>query len=258
MQDDYRPILFDTDGRFDEIEVIPIHDLHVGNKCFSEKLWYKMKKYILERENRFVIFAGDMMENAIPGSKSDVFTQKMNPYEQKEFFAEQLADLKGRVLCITDGNHERNRSTKSCGLYPLYDCAQIAGIPEVYRPHFAFIDIGVGSGGHGDGKQVHYVGYVIHQAKDLKNFSSADTIDGIDFMVYGHDHDPKDHPRSKLCYDAKNKFVTQKDVEVINCGSYMNYGGYAADGAYRPLASKKYSLILDGKTKSVSTRGFHL
>ena len=119
-------------------------------------------------------------------------------------------------------------------------------------------NIGVGKDYKGRGKQVHYAGYLTHKARDLKNFNGADCIDGIDFAFYGHDHDPKDHPRAKMVYDSKLKKVYIKNVEVINNGAFLDYGGYAALAGYRPPAQKMYKFILDGKQKDIKTVGFYL
>ena len=67
---------------------------------------------------------GDMMENVIPSSKGDIFGQTASSQEQKEWLTDQLLDLKDKTICVLDGNHERNRSTKAAGLYPLYDCSE--------------------------------------------------------------------------------------------------------------------------------------
>lgn len=217
-----------------------------------------MKREILAAPNRFVLFIGDALENATPGSKSDVFTQMIPPHEQKEWFIEQLADLRDRTIGVTDGNHERNRSTRTVGLYPLYDCCVIAGIKERYRPHFIVCDIGVGTSSKDQNKQIRYFGFCIHRAKDLKSFCSADALDGFDFFAYGHDHDPRDHPRAKLVYDSKNKKLTTKSVETINSGSFLTYGGYAADSAYRPVSDKIYKLILSGGRKNIQTVGYYI
>jgi hypothetical protein len=120
------------------------------------------------------------------------------------------------------------------------------------------VDIGVGSGGHGKGKQVHYVIRVQHQAKNNVNHGTADGIEGIDAFVSGHTHKPMDKPLGKLVYDPKNKAVSQKDVENIVCGHFLRFGGYGERGGYRPTAQKLFSIILSGKKKDIETRGFHL
>lgn len=259
MQSDYKPILVQTSPEFSEIEIYFVHDLHYGSADHNEKKWNSLKREIVAQPNRYVIFLGDYCENAVAGSKSDIYTQTASPFQQKEWFTNQLIELSERTLCVTPGNHEDNRITKLCGLFPVYDCAKEAGIADLYRHHFAFVDIGVGNGGHGKDKQAHYVGYVVHRMRDCKMYSSADFVEGIDFAAFGHDHDPKDHPRGKLSYDAKNKTVSLKSIEVINCGSFMEYGGYGVKAAYRPLSDKCYKLILGGgKKKSMKTLGFYV
>ena len=261
MRSDYEPILFDTPTDFDSVEILFAHDIHYANENYDMAKWEAFKKHVLELPNRYVIFCGDCFETAIVGSKSDIYTQTAPPQTQKEWFTQQLLDLDGHVICIVPGNHE-DRITRTVGLYPLYDCAKDAGLEEYYRNNFAFVDIGVGIRRNKE-KQIHYVGYIAHKLKDTKQYSGADFVDGIDFCCYGHDHDAKDHARAKLVYDHNNKMVVHKNIEVLNSGAFLTYGGYAARGAYRPQTTKVYKLILNGidyhtAPKQMQTIGFYL
>lgn len=258
MLSDYTPILFNTPKEFSYIELYALHDLHMGSAQFNKEKWGAVKQEILDAPNRYCIFVGDAMENATPGSKSDVFTQTSTPQEQREWFAEQLCDLSDRTIAVVDGNHERNRSYKLAGLYPLYDACIIAGIKDRYRPHFAFIDIGVGTRAKDPNAQTHYVGYLVHKAKDTKAYSTADFVDGVDFTVWGHDHSPKDQPRAKLVYNPILKNITLKSTETVNAGSFLDYGGYAVDNGYRPNSDKLYKLVLVGAEKKIQTVGFYV
>lgn len=258
MLPDNKPIIFNTPREFDEIEVYFVHDLHNGSELNDRKKWERFKRLVLDKPNAFIIWAGDYCENAVVGSKSDIYTQTASPFHQKEWFTRQLCDLADKTICIVPGNHEDNRITKTCGLYPIYDCAMVAGVQDRYRQCYAFVDIGVGRGGHGSGKQQRYVGYVTHRLRDCKAYNGSDFVDGIDFAAYGHDHAPKDVPRAKLCYDAKNKYVYCKDIEVINSGAFTTFGGYAARGGCRPQSTKSYMMILyGGRRKDIKTVGFH-
>lgn len=257
---DMKPILFNCPKEFETIEIYPIHDLHYGNAQFDSNKWKKLKEEILSQPNRYCILVGDLMEMAVPNSKSDMFTQTVPPDAQKEWISYEMGELKERIVAIVSGNHEHNRATKLCGLYPLYDACCWARIQDKYRENFAVVDIGV-SDKKSSGKQYRYVGYVTHKAKDLKNWSTADTLEGFDFLLYGHDHDPKEHSRAHLVYDNKNKQVTSKCVETVNCGSFLTYGGYAANAAYRPPSDKMYKIILcptKMREKKIETVGFYL
>jgi hypothetical protein len=212
----------------------------------------------LNDENTYVCFIGDMMENAIPNSKSDMFTQKHSPAEQKEWVTQQFKDLAHKTLAVVSGNHESNRTTKTSGLYPLYDCCLIAGIGEKYRDTIAFMDIAVGKYHGKRNKQMHYFGQIQHKAKDLKSYHSSDYTDGIDFFASGHDHEAKDRPRAKLVFDKHNKVIYKRNIECINCGSFCDFGGYGAKGAYRPQSDKMYKLRLFSNEKRMETTGFYM
>ena len=251
------PILIKLPEDIDSVEILLASDIHAGSAEFDEKRWERFEE-LLKQPNVFVIFAGDQMEYATRSSKSDVYTQKMSPSIQKRWWIGHLRSYKDKILCIVDGNHEFNRASKDADSFPLYDIALALGIEDRYRSEAAFVDIGVGNGGHGKGKQVHYVVRVSHQAKNNVNFGTADGFEGIDVFVSGHTHKPMDKPLGKLIYDTKNKSVSQKTVENIVCGHFLRYGGYGERGGFRPTSQKLYSLILSGKKKEIETRGFHL
>lgn len=243
----------------DFIEVYPIHDLHYGNECFDSHKWNALVAEILADPHRYVIFIGDLMENALPGSKSNPLTQLHSPLEQREFVTAAFKQLKDRIIGICDGNHEANRSTLHAGLYPLYDSACIAGIEDKYRSAYAVIDINVGGGADGHKEDpFRYVLFACHKAKDLKSFHSVDALEGFDAFLYGHDHDPREHARAKLYYDRRRRLIRFKSCETINCGSFLTYGGYGARAGYRPQSDKMYKLILSGRKQSIQTVGFYV
>lgn len=239
-------------------DVYFLHDIHYGSELFDEKKWKKLKDIILNDDNAYVCVVGDVLENAIPGSKSDMFSQTHSPAEQKEWATQQFKDLAHKILAVVPGNHENNRTTKVSGMYPLYDCCLLAGIGEKYRDTIAFVDVAVGKYRGKITKQTHYVGQIQHVAKDLKNYHSCDYTDGIDFFASGHDHEAKDKPRAKLIYDPRNKIVYKRNVECLNCGSFCSFGGYGAKGAFRPQSDKLYKLRLFGNDKKMETFGFYV
>ena len=252
------PILINLPLELEYAEIYFIHDAHYGSELFDEKKWQRAKNLILNNDHAYVCFIGDMMENAVPNSKSDTFTQKHSPAEQKEWVTQQFKDFSHKTIAVVPGNHEHNRSTKLCGLYPIYDCCLLAGIGDKYRDTIAYIDIAVGKYHGKNNKQIHYFGQIQHSAKDLKNYHSCDYTDGIDFFASGHDHKPKDEPRAKNVFDKQNKVIYKRNVECLDSGSFCVYGGYGAKGAYRPQSDKMYKLILFGNDRKMETLGFYV
>ena len=260
MYQETKPIIFNCPKEHEAVEIYPVHDLHYGNECFNLSKWNRLHDLILAEPNRYVVWVGDLLENAIPNSRSSVFDQQYTPQEQKEYITALFKEFKHRTVAILDGNHELNRSTRVAGLYPLYDCACIAGIPERYRTAYSVLDIGVGnSAHHAQGKQMRYIGFATHRAKSLKSFASVDALEGFDFFLTGHDHEATDHPRGKLVYNSQKRTVSFKSVDVLNCGSFLSYGGYGAQAGYRPKSDKLYKLVLhSGREKQIETVGFYL
>ena len=252
------PVLINLPLTLEYADIYFIHDLHFGSESFDGKKWDKLKNIILNDENAYVCMIGDLFENAIPNSKSDMFTQTHSPAEQKEWVTQQLKDLSEKVLVVVPGNHESNRTTKVSGLYPLYDCCLLAGMGEKYRDTIGFVDIAVGKYRGRTTRQTHYFGQVQHKAKDLKNYHSSDYTDGIDFFASGHDHETKDKPRAKLIFDPHNKQIYKRNIECIDCGSFCTFGGYGAKNAYRPQSDKIYKLRLFGNDKKMETTGFYV
>ena len=251
------PILISLPKELEKVEILIAADIHTGSAEFDEKKWGQFEE-LLKQPDKYVVFAGDQCEYATRSSKSDVYTQALSPSQQKRWWIEHLKKYRDKVLCIVDGNHEYNRASKDADDFPLYDIALALGIEERYRSEAAFVDIGVGDGGHGKGKQTHYVFRIQHQAKNNVNHGTADGIEGIDVFVSGHTHKPMDKPLGKLIYDSKNKSVSHKDVENIVSGHFLRFGGYGERGGFRPTSQKLYSVILNGKKKEIETRGFHL
>lgn len=255
---DWMPICRNLPREMEFANIYFIHDLHFGSHLFDENKWERYKRLIRADDHGFVCWIGDLMENAIPGSKSDPLMQKLNPYQQKEMVIEQLIDFGDQTISVVPGNHEYNRTTKACGLYPIYDACERAGIGDRYRNIISFVNIGIGrSSKDPKNKQTHYFGQTQHKAKDCRNYGTSDFSDGIDFFAFGHDHRPGDNPRAKLVFDRHNNTIYKRNIENIDCGSGCVFGGYAAENANRPQSDKVYMLTIFGGEKKLETRGFY-
>ena len=249
------PIVIDRPD-LNEVEIYPIHDLHYGDENFEVHRWNALSKHILEQDNRMVIFCGDLFQMALPNSKSSMFSQNVSTKDQQAFITEVFKEFKDRTLAIVDGNHE-DRAFKATGLYALFTPAVLAGVDDKYRNSYAVVDLGFG---HAD-RPARVVGFVCHKHKDLKSFSSVDALEGFDFMISGHDHEPRDHARGHLCYDRRRRELTIKSVEFLNSGSFLTYGGYGAMSGFRPKSDKMYKLVLRNcgdRQKQIETVGFYV
>jgi predicted MPP superfamily phosphohydrolase len=63
-------------GNRDFAYIIPISDLHIGDVYFNEEKFIKLRDWVKEQENAFVILLGDILNCATKNSISDVYSEK--------------------------------------------------------------------------------------------------------------------------------------------------------------------------------------
>lgn len=255
MKSDFEPIIFNAPREAKEIVLHFLHDPHYGNPQFDAKRWERVIKEV-QKDGHYAFVLGDMCENVSEGTKGDILYQVVPPDLQREWCIEQFRRIgPEKVLAVVPGNHER-RSTKKTGWFMLRDACLLADpsgeLEKRYRQHFALVDLGVGirlRSSSTSKAQNRYIVFGVHKAKEMKNFSSADFVDGCDVFAFGHDHDAKSHPRASIRYDTTRKSMSIGVTRVVNCGSNMIYGGYAADEGYRPNALVEYKVHFSGTEK---------
>lgn len=223
----------------DDVKVYPVGDLHVGAIQANLKGWEKFNQIILDDPNAYVVFLGDMMNNATKSSVSNVYEEIMRPRDQKIYLKEHLADLAkaNKILAILPGNHE-NRAGKDADDSPLYDVAAKLDLEDFYRDNAAIIKLFVGqekrpnvytlfaTHGVGSGK---FVGSV---ANTYERY--ALNWEGIDIFYFAHSHKPFITKPNKLYVDAQRGDVKQRNTIVTTCTSWLAYGGYPVRGLMAP------------------------
>jgi hypothetical protein len=95
----------------------PLGDFHLGSPQCNEGFIRQVLQEIKDNDDAYWCGMGDMMENAIVGSKSDVYTQTLPPKEQMEHIVDLLTPIKDKGLFAIAGNHEQ-RSMRVVGLIP--------------------------------------------------------------------------------------------------------------------------------------------
>ena len=98
FQKDDVPVLINLPKSLDFADIYFIHDVHFGSPLFDNKKWEILKDIILGDDRAYVCFVGDLMENAIPNSKSDMFTQTHSPALHKYKIEHNTDNLK--KLCV--------------------------------------------------------------------------------------------------------------------------------------------------------------
>jgi hypothetical protein len=252
--DDFVPIVNSFPRR--DVKLYAVADLHVGSREFKERVWQDFAARVLREPDSYLLIVGDMMNNALKNSVSNVYEEVMRPREQKAWLVEQLGPLRDRILCITPGNHE-DRSVKEADDNPLYDVACKLDLEDVYRESACFLILRFGEKA-GDGKRnptytvcaTHGAGGgILTGAAVNRNERLAYAIDGLDLLVVAHSHKPWVTQPGKLVVDAQNNRVSVKPFKVAVATAWQEYGGYALKKQMLPAAHALQEIVRRGGWK---------
>lgn len=224
------------------IIVVPLADAHYGSQEFNEVMWHSVIKRIQDDDNCFCVLVGDLIDNGLKNSVTNVYEATCSPREQKEWLYNELKPIAGKILAAVGGNHER-RTAREADQDPMYDVLARLGIEDVYRPNICFMQIRFMYPFNGKDKQryeasfaiTHGAGsgqYVGSSANRAENLGMA--IEGVDCLVVGHTHKPVTFPVAKLVFTHGT--VVRRQFVVAVASSFLNYGGYPIRKMMRPTA----------------------
>jgi predicted phosphodiesterase len=257
MRDDFEPIVKDFKDNND-ILIYPISDLHIGDKACMYKEWKSFKKKLISEPNSYVTLGGDIANNSIADSVGNVYDDILKPQSQRDLIADELRDIKDKILCVVPGNHEA-RSSNSVDYHLLWDVCCELGIKDIYRENGAILLIRIGDiKGYGL-KNPSYSGCVMHGSGGgyltgsavNKNERFGYVFDGLDFLIEGHTHKPVNTIPQKIVIDKHNKKVSFKPFRMIIATSWLEYAGYAFRKQMLPAAHCLAELSLAGNCKEM-------
>lgn len=236
MLDDFVPIIHKLDGR--TIRVWAVADVHIGaRECDLEGF----RRFIAKLgENDYVVLVGDLINNGLRDSLTNVYEETMPPSAQIEAAAEILTPVKDRILGAVSGNHE-NRTRKAVDIDITHTIMCMLGHPELYRRNMAFIRVNLERGKTKD----HYALLLTHGKSDAKRRKFQYAVEGVDAVITAHTHQPLTEKPARLVFTKGNKVRVEPLVSMV-ATSWLQYGGYGASGLYMPNAtSNPQHLILE-------------
>lgn len=222
----------------DRIEILPLADLHVGDKTCNTDAIKAELEYIATHENCYTILNGDLLNNATKTSVSDSYSETLSPMEQLKRIIELLEPIKDKILCIQDGNHER-RTWRTDGLDISRLIARELGIEDRYSAGMTLLYICLPlskqrgkstysilcTHGCGGGKKV---GAKMNRMEDLVNIIDAD------IYLYSHTHQPAVFYKGYLRTTPNRRAITKVEHVFVNTGAYLDYGGYGEQAEFSP------------------------
>jgi predicted phosphodiesterase len=239
---------------FDEvpfINIYPIGDVHIGSKECDLKLFKEVIEMIANDPYGYAVLSGDIMNMGLRNSKSNVYEEVLNPFQQKELCYELLKPIKDKIIAGCSGNHEY-RAVKEVGCNPLYDVFCRLGIENVYRENACFIKLSVNVGSKLGSRFVPYGVVLTHGSSKNKDEKWTYSVDGCDVFISGHTHLGTHQPLGKIRMDLRHDSVKAVDYQHIVVMPFQSYGGYAIRGKYMPNALGNFQKItLSGEKRRV-------
>ena len=244
------------DPEFREIILLPFSDLHDGAKEFDSQLFKKYRDFVLAEPNRFCVLNGDLADNAIKYSKSDIYTATLQPREQVLEIVDLLSPLAkdGRIWGSVKGNH-CERTEREVGISLSEYIADKLGIPY-FGPEVLF-KVRFGKNKHW--RNAYYTVYVTHGTGGGRTKGAkANNLDRLKDMVLadvycmGHTHDQMILTGAVFEPDKNMDRINEREIYFVNSGSFMKKGdGYAAMKNYPPQSRGCPAIIFDGYERKI-------
>lgn len=255
-----------------ELESVEIHifaDEHLGDECCDVKRLMQRIEYVKNTPNAYCILNGDILDNATKTSIGDTYTQEFNPMQQLEKAVELFGPLaeKGKILCLSHGNHE-NRTYKKEGINLSALMAAQLGLSDRYTPTSAVIFLRFGTlvghketNGSGKNRMICYTIYVLHgsgggRKEGSKAIRLADMASIVDCDIYchAHTHLPMVMKQGFHRIDTKNSAVTHVNKLFVNTAANLDYGGYGEAAEFKPSSKDTPVIYLGGRAKTYEAK----
>ena len=246
----------DIKGKIDHLTIIPISDVHIGDKKANLKAFKDTIERIKNEPNTFTILNGDLCNIALKNSKSDVYNDDMTPMEQVLKVISFLEPIKDKILVMSNGNHE-DRITRDTSIDVLYLVAKQLRLEQVYSPSWWYLYLSFGennkhkpvlytiTGYHGSGGS-QTSGAKINKVKKMSQVVLADVY------LMSHVHEPINAKGVIYTPDYQHRTVVKKEMYYAISNSYVEYeGSYAEKMGLIPSNNGISEIQLDGHKKLI-------
>jgi hypothetical protein len=240
---------FKRDFKATQINLYPLGDWHYGSEQCDEDFVKRMVTLIAADPIGYWVGMGDFMENAIIGSKSDLYTQREAPKAQLEWLAKTLKPIAKKGLFMLAGNHEQ-RTMRVVGLCPEDYLAEKIGVPFLGFSVFATLrmmhanqhDRTFNCFFHHGASSGSTVGAKVAACAKLRLIAPA-----VDALFCGHSHITNRAPVS-WWEPGRERPIKKTGYNYIT-GSALTWNkSYAEEKGYCPSSVEHIAVTMQGAT----------
>jgi hypothetical protein len=226
-------------GNIQTFKIVVLGDFHLGDENSDIVLIKQTIDYIKKTPNCYVIINGDMLNIAIPGSKSDSVAETMTIEQEQDLAIELLYPIKDKIIVITNGNHE-DRIYRLTGINPLRYVAKALGCLDKYTPGAYVLNLKTCHnsnpkhsiaykvfGMHGAYGSSRKIGSIANALQDM-----SIVIPNANLYIRSHTHNQVSFSDDCLAFNDRGN-LTRVRRTYYNANAFLKYGGYAESKGYR-------------------------
>ena len=229
--------------------------MHIGDALFHHVEFKRFVDFILEKENRFVVINGDIINNNLICSVGSPYDDLISPNDQKKEAKRMLMPLRERILCLNGGNHEE-RTKRKAGQDISEEIAESLGV--AYNEDENFLRLSIGK--RDNLKPYVYTIYITHGAgggklpgSTLNNIEALSKNILADVYIVGHSHRRIGHKSIFRYPDLRNNKIIEMTQLYVAAAGWLTYGGYPVRKMLRQQVRGSHPITLWGNRKEVTT-----
>ena len=248
----------DLDKSINKLIIIPISDVHIGDKTANLKAFRDTIERIKNEPNTYTILNGDLCNIALKNSKSDIYSDELTPMEQVLQIINFLEPIKDKILVMSNGNHE-DRITKDTSIDVLYLVAKQLRIEQVYSPSWWYLYLSFGK------NKDHKERPMLYTLTGYHGFGGGSTSGGkinkvkrmsqvvlADCYIMSHVHEPINTKGIIFTPDYQHKSVVKKEMYYCISNAFVEYeNSYAEKMGLIPSNTGLNEIELDGTKKGI-------
>lgn len=242
-------------GDIEGLTIIPISDVHLGDKTCNLKAFKAALERIKSEPDTFTILNGDLCNIALKNSLSDVYENK-SPMEEVAELIDYLEPIKDKILVICNGNHE-DRIKKDTSIDVLWLVAKQLGIEDRYSPTWWYLYLSFGmcnkhrpmtytiTGYHGAGNSTTSSGK-IGRVKKMGQVVVADCY------LMSHVHEPINTKGVIFTPDYQHRSIVKREMYYCISNAFLEYeDSYAEKTGMIPSNTGINEIRLNGRKKEI-------
>ena len=249
-------IIFDL-TQFEEVEIVPIADCHVGSPLADIQALHDTIQYVLqEPENpncaRICLLNGDLTESVTRKSVGNIFDMTMAPQLQVATMIEMLKPLSvpsekypnGKILSYCGGNHDVDRY-KDTGITSAESIACGLGLEDRYSHDGCYSFIKLKSKAYKE--KHHTLTFTVYNSHMT---GGSSTVGGkanraaklglnggilADLCIGSHVHQPITFKEDVIIPYTQNNVLQQRTITYCITNSFVRFGDYSQRMGMKPM-----------------------